>query len=61
MQHMTKVDEIFGTYNCNMCAKHIQHPDKTVENYNTKTLHKTKTAAIFRTYSCNIGVKHVQH
>jgi hypothetical protein len=38
MQHTTEVDETFGTYNCNMCVKHMQHPDEMLANCNIKTL-----------------------
>jgi hypothetical protein len=38
MQHTSEADEIFGTYTCNMCVKHIKHPDKTLATCNMKTL-----------------------
>ena len=28
MQHAFETDKTFGIYACNMCMKHIQHPDK---------------------------------
>jgi hypothetical protein len=38
MQHKYEEDETFETYTCNMCVKHMQHPDKTLGTYNMKTL-----------------------
>jgi hypothetical protein len=33
MQHTFEIDKIFGTYVCNMCVKHMQHPDKTIATW----------------------------
>jgi hypothetical protein len=30
LQHTSETDETFGTNVCNICVKHIQHPDKTL-------------------------------
>jgi hypothetical protein len=38
MQHTIEADEIFETYNYNMCVKYMQHPNKILANYNMKAL-----------------------
>jgi hypothetical protein len=63
---MQQTTETFGTYNCTMGVKHMQHPNKNTcklqhENTYCNILVGLKTAETFRTYSCNISVKHVQH
>jgi hypothetical protein len=44
MQHMS---DIYETYYCNICVKHMQYPDKTL-------------ATCVRSI-CNIQIKHLQH
>jgi len=29
-KHTFETDETFETYACNICIKHMQHPDKTI-------------------------------
>jgi hypothetical protein len=32
-----ETDETFGTYVCNICVKHMQHPDKIIATLKTLT------------------------
>jgi hypothetical protein len=44
-----KTNETFGTCTCNMCVKHMKHPNKTITTYNMKTT------------CCNIRIKQLKY